>query len=62
MHLKSCFMLHFFSRKIFKGVELSASFYNLFNQHYGDPGGTEHVEDIIEQDGGSFRFKMTLAY
>jgi outer membrane receptor for ferrienterochelin and colicins len=51
-----------FSRKLFEGLELSASFYNLFNQKFGDPGSSEHRQDIIEQDGRSFRLKMTFAF
>jgi outer membrane receptor for ferrienterochelin and colicins len=47
---------------IVKGLELSASVYNLFDVHYGYPGGSEHREDIIEQDGRSFRVKLTYRF
>lgn len=47
---------------IIKGLELSASVYNLFDVHYGYPGGNEHREDIIEQDGRSFRIKLTYRF
>jgi iron complex outermembrane receptor protein len=47
---------------IVKGLELSASVYNLFDVHYGNPGGAEHRQDIIEQDGISFRVKLTYRF
>ena len=47
-----------FSRNLVKGLQISASLYNLFNQRYGDPGAADHRQDIIEQDGRSFRVKI----
>jgi iron complex outermembrane receptor protein len=47
---------------IVKGLELSAGVYNLFDVDYGYPGGTEHRQDIIEQDGRSFRVKLTYRF
>lgn len=47
---------------IVKGLELSASVYNLFDVDYGYPGGGEHTQDIIEQDGRSFRVKLTYRF
>ena len=47
-----------FSRNIFKGWEVSASLYNAFNQKYADPGGNGLAEDVIFQDGRSFRIKV----
>jgi iron complex outermembrane receptor protein len=47
---------------IVKGLELSASVYNLFDVDYGNPGSTEHRQDIIEQDGTSFRIKLTYRF
>lgn len=54
--------LTIFSQKLVKGLEVSASVYNVFDEKYGDPGSTEHVQDIIEQDGRSFRFKVTYRF
>lgn len=54
--------LTIFSKKLVKGLEVSASVYNLFDEKYGDPGSTEHVQDVIEQDGRSFRFKITFDF
>jgi outer membrane receptor for ferrienterochelin and colicins len=47
---------------IVKGLELSASVYNLFDVDYGYPGSTEHRQDVIEQDGRSFRVKLTYRF
>lgn len=45
-----------------KGWELSASIYNLFNTKYGYPGGDEHAQDILYQDGRTFRLKLTYTF
>ena len=47
-----------FSQRLFKGIELSGSVYNLFDTRYGYPGGNEHVQDILYQDGRSARLKL----
>jgi outer membrane receptor for ferrienterochelin and colicins len=47
-----------FSRKVFWGLEVSASLYNAFNQKYADPAGNGLVEDSIVQDGRTFRVKF----
>ena len=54
--------LTLFSKKLFKSWELSASVYNLLDKRYGDPGGTEHIQDLIEQDGRTFRVKATKRF
>lgn len=51
-----------FSQGLFKGLEASASIYNLFNKKYSDPGAGEHVQDKIGQDGRNFRFKLTFRF
>ena len=51
-----------FTQKIIKNLEFSGSIYNLFDKKYGDPGGEEHLQDIIEQDGRSFRIKLTYRF
>lgn len=45
-----------------KGWNLSASIYNLFNTKYGYPGGDEHLQDILYQDGRTFRLKLTYTF
>ena len=51
-----------FNQSVFKGLDLSASIYNLFGKKYSDPGSGEHEQDAIRQDGRSFRFKLTFRY
>lgn len=45
-----------------KGWEVSASIYDLFNTKYGYPGGNEHLQDILYQDGRTFRLKLTYTF
>jgi iron complex outermembrane receptor protein len=47
-----------FARRLFKGLTLSGSVYNLLDSHYGYPGGIEHPEDILYQNGRSARLKL----
>jgi outer membrane receptor for ferrienterochelin and colicins len=47
-----------FSRNVLRGWEVSASLYNAFNQKYADPAGNGLAQDVIVQDGRSFRFKV----
>jgi iron complex outermembrane receptor protein len=42
--------------------EVSTSLYNAFNKRYGDPGGPDDPEDIIPQDGRTFRLRFTYHY
>lgn len=50
------------SDKLMKGVELSTSIYNLFDTSYADPGGQEHLQDTIAQDGRAYRLKLVYCY
>jgi iron complex outermembrane receptor protein len=34
-----------------KGLGVSLSIYNLFDQGWGDPGSVEHRQDVLPQDG-----------
>lgn len=54
--------LTFVSRDIIKGMTLSASIYNLFDQNYSYPGSEEHSQDSIEQDGRIFRIKLDYTF
>lgn len=51
-----------FSHNLLENLELSASVYNLFNSRYSVPGGGEHLQNSIEQDGRSFRVKATWLF
>ena len=50
------------SRKLPHGIELSASLYNIANHIYGDPGSEEHRQDMIMQNGRTFRVKLTYHF
>ena len=51
-----------FSQKIVKGLELSASVYNLFDVLYNEPASNDFTQDSIEQAGRTFRVKMTYRF
>ena len=51
-----------FSQHIVKGLEASASLYNLLNARYAFPGGPGDVQDLIWQEGRSFRVKLTYRF
>jgi outer membrane receptor for ferrienterochelin and colicins len=54
--------LTLFSQNLLKGLELSANVYNLLDGRYGDPGAGEHLQDIIGQDGRTFRVKFMYQF
>jgi len=54
--------LTIFSQNLLSGLDFSASVYNLFDTHFGDPGAAEHRQDIIGQDGRTFRVKLTYHF
>jgi outer membrane receptor for ferrienterochelin and colicins len=47
-----------FTRKVLKGLEVSASLYNGINEKYADPVGDGLAENTIVQDGRTFRIKV----
>ena len=49
-------------RRLLPWLDASASVYNLFGRSYADPGGGEHIQDTIPQDGRSFRVKVTASF
>jgi len=51
-----------FSHDLIKNLEFSGSVYNLFDTKYGDPSSRFHLQDVIEQDGRSFRVKLTYRF
>ena len=51
------------SRGLARGLQLSASIYNLFDKRYADPARPEHVPiDAITQDGRNFRLKVDYGF
>jgi outer membrane receptor for ferrienterochelin and colicins len=51
-----------FAPRTFGRFDLSASVYNVFDARYGDPVSNGFVQDVIQQDGRSFRVRTTLHY
>jgi iron complex outermembrane receptor protein len=54
--------LTLFSQNLVKNLELSASVYNLLDHRYSDPASSFHTQDLIQQDGRSFRLKLTYRF
>ncbi len=54
--------LTLFGQNVLKGLDLSASVYNLFDEEYADPGSEGHLQDTLEQDGRTFRLKLHYAF
>jgi outer membrane receptor for ferrienterochelin and colicins len=50
------------SKKLVKGAELSFSVYNLFDASYADPASAYHRTSSIQQDGRTFRLKVTYRF
>ncbi len=51
-----------FSHELAPGLDLSASIYNLLDQHYRVPGSINRLQDTIEQDGRAYRLKLTYRF
>jgi iron complex outermembrane receptor protein len=50
------------SRELRPGLEISASLYNLLDARYRTAGGPEHLQDRLEQDGRTFRLKLSYRF
>ena len=51
-----------FSRDLAPGLEISASVHNLLDRKFRVPGNEEHAQDTLEQDGRTFRLKVTYRF
>ena len=51
-----------FSHELTRNLEASASVYNLFDTHYSDPVAVDFRKKSIEQDGRTFRVKLTWKF
>jgi iron complex outermembrane receptor protein len=51
-----------FSRRLARGLDLSATIYNLFDETYADPGSEEHRQDSITQNGRTARVRLTISF
>jgi iron complex outermembrane receptor protein len=47
-----------FSREWLPRAAVTLGVYNVFDRSYGDPGGEEHAQDVIPQDGRSYRLQV----
>ena len=55
--------LNLFARDLIKDhLEVSAGIYNLFDETYHDPATPWHTQDLIPQDGRTFRVKLTMRF
>jgi outer membrane receptor protein involved in Fe transport len=54
--------LTFSTKPLWGGWEFSVSGYNLFDRRWYSPVGPEHVQDQIQQDGRTYRFKLTYRF
>jgi iron complex outermembrane receptor protein len=54
--------LTLFGKNLVKGWDISAGVYNLFDRKYDDPGAEEHIQAAIEQDGRTYRLKVTYSF
>ena len=61
---RACYVVNLplYGRSLVPGLDGSASVYNLFDYRYGDPTGNKLPEDILPQDGRSFRTKLTYRF
>jgi iron complex outermembrane receptor protein len=51
-----------FSRVWHERLEISGSVYNLFDEHWADPGSEVHVQESIPRDGRTWRLKFRLQF
>lgn len=51
-----------FAKELLPGLETSVGVYNLLDQRYGYPGAADHVQEVIRQDGRTFRLKLTYHF
>lgn len=54
--------LTIYTQKWYKGLELSGSIYNLFDQRYYDPAADIHRLNAIEQDSLTFRIRASFDF
>lgn len=54
--------LTLYGPRLWKGLSVSASLYNLFDKQYSHPGSEEHIQDTLLQDGRTYRIKLYYAF
>ena len=50
------------SKEFVAGLSVSASFYNLFDEQYRDPVSEEHLQDILLQQGRTYRVNLSYRF
>ncbi len=50
------------TRRLPGRLELSAGVYNFLNANYGYPGAEDHAQDLIQQDGRTWRVKLSRRF
>jgi len=51
-----------FSQNLVKNLDVSASVYNLLDRQYSDPASQFHVQNVIPQNGRTFRVNVTYHF
>ena len=51
-----------FSQNLLKNLDVSASIYNLLDNHYSDPASQFHVQNVIAQNGRTFLLNVTYRF
>ncbi|TAK99302.1 MAG: TonB-dependent receptor, partial [Verrucomicrobia bacterium] len=51
-----------YARELVKNLEFSASLYNIFDKKFSDPVSPDYLQDTIQQDGRTFRVKLTYHF
>ena len=54
--------LGLYSESWIDGLTVGLNVYNLFDKNYDYPGSEEHLQDLIEQDGRTFRLRLDYAF
>ena len=54
--------LNLSTSRLWNHLEADFRVENIFDVKYEHPGGYEHVQDAIEQDGRNFRFKLSFFF
>jgi iron complex outermembrane receptor protein len=54
--------LTLFSQNLVKNLEVSASVYNLLGNTYFNPSSQFHLQNAIQQNGRTFRLKVTYRF
>ncbi|HEV3409326.1 MAG TPA: hypothetical protein VG095_03470, partial [Chthoniobacterales bacterium] len=51
-----------YSQKLAPHLDISASVYNILDKKYATPAGVQNIQNVITQDGRSFRVKVGLEF